>query len=69
MQPALVWTCTKNDHGGVPFQAIVGKYMKGQGFHQFNCEKLWKSFLLVCNRTKKGQTGIFCGCERDKKIF
>ena len=25
MQPALVWTCTKNDHGGVPFQAIVGK--------------------------------------------
>ena len=53
---------------GVPFQALVGKYMKGQGFHWFKYIKNYEnlSFWSVIE-PKKGRTDIFCGCERDKK--
>ena len=55
--------------GYVPIQALVSKYMKGQGFHWFKCMKNYGnlSFWSVIE-PKKGQTDIFCGCERDKKI-
>ena len=48
--------------------ALVGKYMKGQGFYLFKCMKNYGnlSFWSVIE-PKKRQADITCGCERDKK--
>ena len=53
---------------GVPFQALVGKYMKGQGFHYFKYIKNFGnlSFWSVIE-PKKGQT-YFVDVKETRKL-